>query len=300
MASRRQLIAGIPAQAERLYEGYVFDLDGTTYLGEALLPTVRSTIKALQASGRRIAFLSNNPTRTRADYAARLMQLGLSVTEREIIHSSLVMVNFLKRRMPGASLFVIGEEPLQKELSSAGFSLSDDPRHTDAVIASFDRTFDYRKLQIAFDAVRGGARFFATNADRFCPVPTGGQPDAAAVIAAVEACTGTEVEAVVGKPSHFTVEAILDLLQLPPERCLMTGDRLETDIAMAINAGMDGALVLTGATSETMLRASAIRPTYALRRLSDLLPPGIRGRRRATLSVDSRRPAETPSSAVHP
>ena len=131
-------------------------------------------------------------------------------------------------------------------------------------------------IGLAFDAIRAGARFFATNADRFCPVPGGGQPDAAAMIAAIEASTGVSIEAVVGKPSHYMAEAILRLLDLPPERCLMIGDRLETDVLMGLNAGMVGALVLTGATDEAALASSPIRPTYVLRTLADLISPSCR------------------------
>ncbi len=255
-----------------LYDAYIFDLDGTVFLGDALLPTAGETIAALRSWGRRTVFLSNNPTRTRAEYVAKLTRLGVPATPEEIVHSSQVMANFLQRRMPGARLFVVGEEPLKSELRAAGFELTEDPAQIEAVIASFDRTFVYRKLQIAFDAIRAGARFFATNADRFCPVPGGGEPDAAAIIAAIEACTGAQVEAVVGKPSEYTIEAILDRLGLPASRCLITGDRLETDVAMGLRAGMDAALVLTGATSEAALNASPIRPTYVLRQLADVIP----------------------------
>jgi phosphoglycolate/pyridoxal phosphate phosphatase family enzyme len=255
-----------------LYDAYIFDLDGTVFLGSALLPTAGETIATLRSQGRRTVFLSNNPTRTKQEYVAKLSRLGVSVTDEDIIHSSQVMVNFLRRRMPGARLFVVGEEPLKAELRAGGFELTEDPARTDAVIASFDRTFVYRKLQIAFDAIRAGAHFFATNGDRYCPVPGGGEPDAAAMIAAIEACTATKVEAIVGKPSEYTIEAILDRLGLPAERCLMTGDRLETDVVMGLNAGMDASLVLTGATDEAALASSPVRPTYVLHRLADLLP----------------------------
>jgi NagD protein len=256
----------------RLFDAYVFDLDGTVYLGDALLPTAGETIRTLRRLGRRTVFLSNNPTHTRAAYVARLTRLGLNVTADDIIHSSQVMVNFLLRQMPAGRLFVVGEEPLKAELQAAGFELTEDPQRVDAVIASFDRTFVYRKLQIAFDAIRAGAHFYATNADRYCPTPGGGEPDAAAMIAAIEACTARKVEAVVGKPSRHTIAAILDRLGLPADRCIMTGDRLETDITMALNSGMAAALVLTGATDEATLAASTIRPTYVLRQLGDLLP----------------------------
>jgi NagD protein len=158
------------------------------------------------------------------------------------------------------------------ELRGAGFQLTENARETDAVIASFDRTFTYRKLQIAFDAIRAGARFFATNADRYCPVPGGGEPDAAAIIAAIEACTNTRVEVVVGKPSRYMSEAILRVLQIPASNCIITGDRLETDILMGIKAGMASALTLTGATTREMLNTSEIKPMYVIESLIDLIP----------------------------
>ena len=255
-----------------LYDAYIFDLDGTVYLGDSLLPTAGETISRLRQMGKRTVFLSNNPTNTRDAYAAKLTRLGLPTPVSDVVNSSYVMVDFLRQTLPQARLFVVGEASLRDELTAAGFELTEEAGRIDAVIASFDRTFTYHKLQVAFDAIRGGARFFATNADRYCPVPGGGEPDAAAMIAAIEACTNTEVEAVVGKPSAIMADAILRLVDLPPERCLMTGDRLETDVLMGLRAGMSGALTLTGATNETALAKARIRPTYVLQRLEELLP----------------------------
>lgn len=262
-----------PAPPDRLFDGYVFDLDGTVTLGGALLPTAGETIAHLRALGRRTVFVSNYPNQTREQLAAHLTALGLPTPPGDVVNSSGVLIDFLHERLPGARLFVAGEASLIRELAAAGFEIADDAA-VDAVIASFDRTFTYHKLQVAFDAIRGGARFFATNADRFCPVPGGGQPDAAAMIAAIEAATNTRVEAVVGKPSPHMIAAALAALGLPPEGCLMVGDRLETDVRMGLSAGMAAALALTGATDEAALAVSAVRPTYVLRRLSDLLVAG--------------------------
>ena len=256
----------------RCFAGYIFDLDGTVYLGDALLPTAGETLVALRSRGLRTIFISNNPTHAREEYAAKLTRLGVPTSVDDILTSTLVMVDFLQRRMPGARLFVVGEEPLCAELRRGGFELTEQVHNVDAVIASFDRTFVYRKLQIAFDAIRAGARFFATNPDRYCPVPSGGEPDCAAIIAAIEACTNTQVEAVVGKPSHYMIEAALNLMNLPAADCLMTGDRLETDVLMGLDAGMSAALMLTGATSESALEDLPIHPSYVLRNLGDLLP----------------------------
>ena len=259
-------------KVERIFPGTVLDLDGTVYLGDALLPGAKRTIEALRAAGSRVVFLSNKPIQTRDDYAAKLARLGVPTAPDEVINSSWVFTHWLKQEAPGAALFVIGELPLLAELDAAGFRLTDQPGEVQFVVASFDRTFDYRKLQIAFDAIRAGARFVATNADRYCPIPTGGFPDAAAVIGAIEGCTGRRVEVVVGKPSPITARAILDRLQLPASECIIVGDRLETDIRMGREAGMQTAVVLTGVTTPEVLAASEIQPDYVLHRLDELLP----------------------------
>jgi NagD protein len=257
---------------ERIFPGYVLDLDGTVYLGEALLPGARRAVEALRARGSRVVFLSNKPLESRADYAAKLTRLGLPTAPADVINSSWVLARWLGEEAPGASLFVIGEPPLLAELRAAGFRLSERPGEIDFVVASFDRRFDYPKLQVAFDAVNAGARLIATNADRYCPTPEGGLPDAAAVIGAIEGCTGHPVEVVVGKPSPITVRALLERLRLPAEDCLMVGDRLETDVQMGVRAGMATAVVLTGVTTPAILAASAVRPDYVLHRLDELLP----------------------------
>ena len=104
------------------YDAYIFDLDGTVYLGDALLPNAHQTIHALRAAGRRTVFLSNNPTRTRYACSDKLTRLGLSTPPEDILNSSVVMVDFLKRTLPHACLFVVGEQPLQDDLSAAGFT----------------------------------------------------------------------------------------------------------------------------------------------------------------------------------
>lgn len=254
-----------------MYDAYIFDQDGTIYLGEQPLPGAAETIAALRAAGKRTIFLSNNPTKTREQYAAKLTRLGIPTPIEDIVNSSFVLVQWLLREAPAARLFVVGEEPLKSDLRAAGFVLSESAGEIDIVVASFDRTFDYRKLQIAFDAIRAGARLVATNPDRYCPVPSGGEPDCAAMIAAIEACTGVRCDPIVGKPSPIMVATITAMLGLPPERCIMVGDRLETDITMGIDAGMATCLVLTGDADRARLAASGLAPTLVLERIDGLL-----------------------------
>ena len=266
------------------YSAYIFDLDGTVYLGDSLLPTVCETITELRSRGARTVFLSNNPTHTRFEYAQKLTRLGLPTSPDDIVNSSMVMADFLKRDHALARHYIIGERPLINELRDADLILADDGegvRSADSVIVSFDRNFTYHKLQRAFDLIRNGAHFFATNADAYCPTPNGGEPDAGALIAAIEACTGKKCEAVVGKPSRYMIDAILNILNLPPDRCIIIGDRLETDVQMGINAGMATALALTGATRKEDAERSNIKANFILNTLADLIQPSPSGPIRA-------------------
>ena len=152
------------------------------------------------------------------------------------------------------------------------------------VLASYDRGFDYRKLQIAFDALwqHRRARLITSNPDPYCPKPGGrGEPDAAAVVAAIEACTGARCEANLGKPSPEMLATVLGMIGLSAQRCLMIGDRLSTDVAMARHADMDAALVLTGETTLEMLAGTpaAQQPRWVLGGLQELLPEPARENR---------------------
>src|SRR5438445_4215857 len=139
------------------HRGWLFDLDGTVYRGESLVPGAADTIAALRAAGRRVAFLSNKPLYTRDDYAAKLTRLGIPTDAASVINSSIVLARHLTTLDPGAPIFVIGEPPLIAELEAHGFEARRDHRVRWVVIA-FDRTFAYAKLNPALQAVRRGAR----------------------------------------------------------------------------------------------------------------------------------------------
>jgi len=253
------------------FPGYIFDLDGTIYRGEKLIVGARETLEKLKSLSKRIVYLSNKPIQTREDYAAKLTRLGIPTEPTEVINSSLVMARWLSCQAPGAAIFVIGEPPLIYELRRTGFRTSEDPEKIQYVIVSFDRNFDYRKLNIALQAIKRGAHFVATNPDRTCPVEGGEIPDCAAMIGAVEGATGKKVEAIVGKPSDIMIEVAVGAMGLRPQDCLLVGDRLETDIVMGKKAGMATALVLTGVSTPEALRQSSIQPNYVWESVAEML-----------------------------
>ena len=131
------------------------DLDGTVYRGDGLVPGADAVIGAIRAAGRRVVFLSNKPLQTRAEYAAKLTRLGVPAAPDDVINSSLVLARYLRDRDPGAPVFVIGEPPMRQEMADHGFEVRMDERVRWVVIA-FDRTFDYAKLNVALQAVKGG------------------------------------------------------------------------------------------------------------------------------------------------
>jgi HAD superfamily hydrolase (TIGR01450 family) len=266
--------------ADRLYRAYLFDLDGTIYLGDQLLPGARRLVQELRRRDLAVRFLSNNPTKDPEQYAAKLAELGLATPVEEIVNTVVTMTRWLLDNAPGAVVYPISEPPLIRALETAGIPMSSDPAEIDVVVASYDRTFTYEKLRIAFDAIwyHRRARLVATNPDRFCPFPGGrGEPDCAAITAAIEACTGASCEAVTGKPDPAMLHAALAGLEVGTGECVMVGDRLSTDIRMALDSGLAAALVLTGETGAGDLQGIAPQdtPDLVLDRIDRLLPPDV-------------------------
>lgn len=262
---------------DRDFGAYLFDLDGTIYLGDQLLPGAERLLSHLRERGSRTIFLSNNPTRDPDMYVEKLRKLGVYAEAGDVVNTVVSIVAWLKRVHPGATVFPIAEQPLIRALAEAGIRISEDPSEIDIVIASYDRTFDYRKLQIAFDALwqYRKAILVTTNPDRYCPFPGGrGEPDAAAIVAAIEASTGVKCQANAGKPDQIMIDAALGVLDVDVGDCVMVGDRLYTDIRMATNAGMASALVLTGETTLETLSECPVeqKPRYVLDRIDHLVP----------------------------
>lgn len=262
------------AAPDRVFAGYALDLDGTVYLGDAALPGAVDAIRRIRELGSGVVFVTNKPLETAADYAVKLARLGVPCQAADVVTATDSLLVYLAGKHPGSRILAVAEPAVQSALRAAGYQVTGDPAAADVVVVSFDRTFDYAKLTAAYRAVRlHGAALVATNPDPYCPTPDGGLPDCAAILAAVEACTGARAEAVTGKPSEHMVQAVLDRLGgLAPPDCAMVGDRLLTDVAMAEKTGMAGVLVLSGATERGDIERSDVRPRYVVDDLTQLLP----------------------------
>lgn len=257
---------------DRIFPGYVFDLDGTVYLEDHLLPGARESIAAIRDHGSRVVFLTNKPLDRPATYAQKLSSLGIPAGPADVVSSIDALVAYLAAHPPVGPILPVTEPLLWDVLTEAGYTITHEAAGAAMVVVSWDRTFDYAKLERAFRAVRAGARLVATNPDPFCPSADGGQPDCAAMLAAIEVSTGSKAEAIVGKPSPAMAAAILSRLGLPPSDVALVGDRLLTDMRMAREAGMISVLVLSGATRLSDLDGPDPAPDFVLDDIAQLIP----------------------------
>jgi glycerol 3-phosphatase-2 len=251
------------------YDAILLDLDGVLYRWPEPIAGSPEAVERLRAAGKRIAFVTNNSSRTPEQVAERLGSLGIRAEPAEIVTSALATATLLADRGT-RSVFVIGEGGLRTALVEAGIDLVDaSDGVVDAVVVGFDRTADYTRLKDGAVLVERGASLVASNADPSFPVPGGeAWPGAGALLAAIETTTGRRGE-VVGKPEAPLLLRALD--QAGGGRPLFVGDRLDTDIAGAARLGWDSALVLTGSTHRDDVDASPWTPTFVVDALVDLV-----------------------------
>lgn len=246
------------------YDAYFFDLDGTIFLGDELLPGVEKTLAALREKQKKIMFLTNTTVQTRTACQTRLQKLGLAVRREEIMTAAYVAGLYLQAHAEQARVLIVGEPAMEEEIASFHIKQVNDAREATHVLVGMDRAFTYEKLQQAADAVRNGARLIVANPDPVCPVPGGAIPDTLALARAIETAGGATVWTMTGKPSRYYADQVFQQLKVLPERCVMVGDRLETDILLGINSGMKTALVMTGVTTSRELANTDIQPDYIL------------------------------------
>ena len=252
------------------YSAFIFDLDGTVYRGDHIIPKADATINYLKKIGKKIVFVSNKTTGTVKDYYSLLQNWGVNVEENEIINSTLVTKNYLKLNFINSAFFAVSENSFINEIEDSGLKFSSDPKEIEILLVTLDRTLNYEKLETAARALENGAKFFAANIDDTCPVDDGEVLDAGSTISALEKRTHRKLELHFGKPSSLMFAEIRQRLNSPLSSVLLVGDRLETDIAMGNKFGVDTALVSTG-VKNFLNSSNGYTPTYQLNSVFDII-----------------------------
>ena len=229
---------------------YIFDMDGTIYLGSRVFDFAILFINHLRASGRRVLFYTNNASHTTAFYIQKLTRLGFSPAADEIMTSGDVTMEFLLRHRAGKEVYLVGTDELCENFRARAIPLSDGSGKTcDIVVTSFDTSLTYEKLNNACRFVRNGAEYLSTHPDFNCPTEDGFIPDSGAIAAFVTASTG-KMPTYFGKPHRETVEMIEEVTGIDRGDMCIFGDRLYTDIALGKRHGVCSVLVLSGETTE--------------------------------------------------
>ena len=229
------------------------DMDGTIYLGSTLFPFTKAFLAEMTEQGIGYSFLTNNPSRSIADYLKKLEGLGIEADEENMYTTSLAAIDYIKAHHPQARrLFLLGTPSMVSQFEKAGFeACTDSPDDVpDALVVAFDMTLDFPRLCRAAWWASQDIPYVATNPDRVCP--TDQQTilvDCGSLCKCIEHATGRQPDIILGKPDPNMLKGILDRHGLKPEEIAMVGDRIYTDTAMAHNAGAFGVLVLSGETT---------------------------------------------------
>jgi 4-nitrophenyl phosphatase len=244
------------------------DMDGVLWRGDRAMPGLTEFFSFLREHNIQFILATNNATRTAAQYAQRLAEFGVRVSETEILPSCDVVSDYLKTiAPPGTRVFVVGEPALAQSIEARGFVVND--AEAEIVVAGLDRQATFAKLAQATRFIRHGARFIGTNPDKTWPSENEITPGAGAILAFLEAATGVK-PFIVSKPEPVMFQQATARMGSRAETTVMIGDRLETDILGGQCAGLKTILVLSGVSTEADVERMGIRPTWIFRDIGEL------------------------------
>lgn len=281
--------------------GFLIDMDGVIYRGEKPIRGAREFIARLQVDEHPFLFLTNNSQRSRRDIQLRLKRMGIHIEERHVFTCAMATARFLARQHPGGTAYVIGEGGLLNALHRNGYAVDD--QHPDYVIVGEGKTLSIEMLEKAVTFVNAGARLIATNMDPNCPTARGMRPGCGAIVRAIEAATGRAALAL-GKPSPVTMCEAARELGTTPERTVVIGDTMDTDILGGVQLGYTTVLVLSGGTRKSDLSEYAYRPSYMIKSIAELLSAdtfaAVSGRRDGSTALGFSIESRSPDSASSP
>ena len=250
---------------------FLFDMDGTLYLGDRLFSFTVELLNTIKASGGRYLFMTNNSSKSVSDYIKKLKKLGVDAQYEDFITSSQATAYYLKQNHTGKVLYVCGTQSLKDELSASGFEITEDLNRVECIVMGFDTELTFKKLyDVSYLLSTRDIPYIATNPDYVCPTEFGAVPDCGSVCDMIFNATKKR-PIVIGKP-----EALMPILAMrntgyTPEQTAVIGDRIYTDVKSGINAGVTAVLVMSGETDEEILAASDVKPDAVLKDCSELI-----------------------------
>lgn len=257
---------------EELFNGtkaFLLDLDGTVYLDETPIGDAVLTLNRLRAAGKKLVYLTNNSSRTEAEYRAKLARIGLWDERDTVYTSGMAAVDFIVRSCAGAKVYLLGTDALKEEFLRGGVELTEDA--PDLCVLAYDTSLTFDKIR-RFDLfLRRGVRYIATHPDDVCPTKDGSMPDVGSFIAMFEKSSGRLPDRIIGKPFTDMGDGLCGLLGVSKAEMCMIGDRMHTDIRFGNANGMKTVLVLSGETTERSMRNFPDSPDLVLPSINELI-----------------------------
>lgn len=251
---------------------YLFDMDGTLYLGNCLYDFTLELLDAIRQSGAKYLFVTNNSSKSVNDYVKKLENFGIHTTREDFMTSSQATAFYLKKHHSGKTLYVCGTASLKQELMDEGFTVSDDITKTECIVMGFDTELTFQKLHdVSYLLLtQPELPYIATNPDLVCPTEFGSVPDCGSVCQMIYNATGKR-PVVIGKPSALMPELAMEKMGVYPNQTCVIGDRIYTDVKSGLNAGVTAILVMSGETTQEILDQSPDKPHLVLRDAGELL-----------------------------
>ena len=250
---------------------FLFDMDGTLYLGDRLFDFTQPLLEEIRRTGGKYLFMTNNSSKSVSDYIKKLEKLGISSTREDFITSSQATAYYLHKHHEGQRLYVCGTESLKEELRWEGFQVTETVEDTDCIVMGFDTELTFQKLHdVSFLLLTRELPYIATNPDLVCPTEFGSVPDCGSVCGMIFNATGKR-PVVIGKPSPLMPQLAMDRLGYSKEETCVVGDRIYTDVKSGLNAGITGILVMSGETTPEILAQSEDKPHLVLESAKEIL-----------------------------
>lgn len=251
---------------------FLFDMDGTLYLGNRLYDFTIDLLKTIRESGGNYLFMTNNSSKSVEDYITKLRKLGIESTREDFITSSQATAYYLHKHHEGQKLYVCGTESLKAELRREGFTVTDNTGEVECIVMGFDTELTFQKLHdVSYLLLtKPDLPYIATNPDLVCPTEFGSVPDCGSVCIMIENATGKR-PVVIGKPSPLMPQLAMERMGIPKEQTCVVGDRIYTDVRSGLNAGITGILVMSGETTPQILAESPDKPHLVLEDAGEIL-----------------------------
>ena len=248
---------------------FLLDMDGTIYLDERLFDGVPEFLRYVRRVGGRYLFLTNNSSRGVEGYIEKMHRLGINTCREDYLTSVDATIRYLRASLPGRICYVAGTASFMDQLAQAGIPVTRDREQAEVLLCGFDTELTFQKLEDACILLNRGVEFLATNPDWVCPTWYGYVPDCGSVCEMLYRATGRRPR-VIGKPQPEMALLAMESAGFAPEETVLVGDRLYTDIACAVNAGIDSVLVLSGESTAEDLKTSETKPRWVLRDVAEL------------------------------